>query len=134
MGQNVRTRRDIGGRIHHGVAVHVAKFAHNGVVADYGPAGNEGRFFDSCPGLHGGVGFYATTLLELGARAHVCRGVHESRGGHFVLQKLFGKAVAQFGVPDGHETVGVFRGELFDILEGADEFGTGSFALLRMTS
>ena len=125
MGQNVRTRRDIVGRIHHGAAVHVAVFAHNGIVADYGPAGNEGRFFDSCPGLYGGIGFNAAALLELGARAHVCRGVHENRGGNVVLQELLGELAAQFRVPDGHESVMVVGGELREVIEGADNIFTG---------
>ncbi len=120
MGQNMGTRRDIGGRIHHGVTVHMAIFAHNGVVADYGPASDKGRGLDGCPGLHGGIGFNAATLLELRTGAHVCRGVYKRCQGNAVLLELFGQLAAQFRVPDGHEAVGEFGGELREVLEGAD--------------
>ncbi len=118
---NLGARRDNRKRFHHGVAVHVAELADKGVVADHCPARNKRGGGDHGARLHGGVGFDAAALLELCTGAHVCRGVHENRGGNAVVAQLLGKLAAQFRIPDGHKTVAELGGEFLDVAGSAHD-------------
>lgn len=118
---NLGARGDNRKRFHHGVAVHVAKLADKGVVADYGPARNKRGGSDHGARLYGGVRFDAAALLELRTGAHVCRGVHENRGGNAVVAQLLGKLAAQFRIPDGHKAVAELGGEFLDVSGSAHD-------------
>ena len=118
---NLGARGDNRKRFHHGVAVHVAELADKGVVADYGPARNKRCGSNHGARLHSGVGFYTAALLELRTGAHVCRRVHENRGGNAVVAQLLGKLAAQFRIPDGHKAVAVIGGKLLDVAGSAHD-------------
>ncbi len=113
--------RDDCGRFYDGVAVDVAKIAHEGVMSDYGTAGDKRGGRHGRVGLHHGEGFHATAHLELSQGAHISRRVHENRRSDTVVTQFFDEIATNFGVSDGYETVMVAGGEFFDVSGRADD-------------